>query len=407
MIVIILEIIFIILLFFSTYYIIFHIFYWFVGKKLVNREKVKKKNLPSVSIIIPAYNEEKIIGKTIRKLKKINYPKDKMEIIVVDDGSTDKTYEIAKKFESKQVRVLRKSKGGKASALNFGIKKAKNNFIVVMDADSYLEKDALINCMGYFEKNVAAVTSTVVVARKKTFFEKMQNLEYLFVASMRKAEEIPNVIGATPGAMSAYRKDVLKKLGGFDEKNLTEDIEIAWRLLSKGYKVRMCLDSKVYSFCPPDLKGWWKQRIRWTIGGFQTLSKYLKSFKNTYTTGIFLLPFSIFGYLGSFIGIGIFLILLGLNSYSFLDYLIRSYSLGLNPFARLELTFNPDIKLIFGCITFVIAMVWLGVSLKQHNQKLKFSEILCFITIYAFLAPFILIVGTYKYLKGERKWLTK
>jgi len=170
MLVIILEIIFIILLFFSTYYIIFHIFYWFVGKKLVNREKVKKRNLPSVSIIIPAYNEEKIIGKTIRKLKKINYPKDKMEIIVVDDGSTDKTYEIAKKFESKQVRVLRKSKGGKASALNFGIKKAKNNFIVVMDADSYLEKDALINCMSYFEKNVAAVTSTVVVARKKNIF---------------------------------------------------------------------------------------------------------------------------------------------------------------------------------------------------------------------------------------------
>ncbi|MEM5794178.1 MAG: glycosyltransferase family 2 protein [Candidatus Aenigmatarchaeota archaeon] len=405
---IIFEIIYIFLLFFSAYYIVFHLFYWFEGEKFAGKKKIREKNLPGVSIVVPAYNEEKIIGKTIKKLKEINYPKNKLEIIVVDDGSTDKTYEIAKKFASKRVKVFKKSRGGKASALNFGVKKSKNNFVAVIDADSFLEKDALLNCMKYFDKDVAAVTSTVLIARKKTFFERMQSLEYMFTASMRKAEEFPNVIGATPGAMSVYRKNVLEKIGYFDEENLTEDIEIAWRIIAYGYKIRMSLESKVYSFVPSNFKKWLRQRVRWTIGGFQTLFKHVKSLnKKSYGLGTFLLPFSILGYLGSFVGIGIFMVLLGLSTFDFLTFLGKSFSLGLNPFTRWELVFNPDIKFILGVITFLLAMVWLRISLKQHSYKLNFFELLCFITIYAFLAPIILIIGAYKYLKGERRWFTK
>ncbi|MCS7106304.1 MAG: glycosyltransferase, partial [Candidatus Aenigmarchaeota archaeon] len=367
--IIVFEIIFIILLFFSSYYIVFHLFYWFEAKKQDKEKKILKK-LPGISIIIPTYNEEKTIAKTLEKLKKINYPKNKLEIIVVDDGSEDKTYEIAKKFASKRVKVFKKARKGKASALNFGIKKAKYEFVAVMDADSYLEKDTLKNCIKYFEKDVAAVTCAVLAARKKTFFEKMQNMEYMLIASMRKAEEFPNVIGATPGAMSVYRKKILKKLGGFDEKNLVEDVEIAWRIVANGYRIRMSLDSKAYSFCPSNFKKWWNQRIRWTVGGFQTLFKHIKSSsKTTSGTGAFILPFSIIGYLGSFVGIGIFFVLLITNIHAFLIYTLKSFSLGLNPFARWEFVFNPDIKFIFGFLTFLLAMVWLAISLKKHNYK--------------------------------------
>jgi cellulose synthase/poly-beta-1,6-N-acetylglucosamine synthase-like glycosyltransferase len=407
----VLEILYMILLFVASYYISFHLVYWFENRdKFRQRPKpIKDKELPKISLIVPAYNEEDIIVETIEKLKKINYPKDKLEIIVVDDGSKDRTYEIAKKFESEQIKVFTKPNSGKASTLNFGIEKTKNEFVGVMDADTYMEKNALRECMKYFnEEGVAAVVSHILVSRKTTFWEKMQSIETMVIAFTRKAEEFPNVIRATPGPLAIYRKEVLVKLKGFDEKVLVEDVEIAWNILSRGYKIRMAFDAVVYSFYPSTFKKWWRTRIRWSIGGIQNLMKYFHTLgKKTYGVGGFLVPMEGIGYFSAFTAIGIFLYLLTIRIFNFFTYVSRALSFNLNPFARWELAFNPNIEIIYGLMVFLLTLCWLWVALRQHKWNFNFLNLLCFITIYSFIFPFISIIGAYKYFKGERGWLTK
>lgn len=402
------EIIYIILLFFSSFYIVLHLNLWFDHKgKMFLRKGLKV--LPAVSLIVPAYNEEEIIGKSLRKLININYPKNKLEIIVVDDGSTDKTYEIAKRFKSKRIKVFTKKNSGKASALNFGIDKAKNGFVAVMDADSFLDKDALKNCVQYFDSNdVAAVTSHILCSRKKNFWERMQNIELMIISVTRKLEEHINLIWVTPGPLSVYRKDVLKKLGGFDEKNLVEDVEIAWRILQGGYRIRMAFDAFAYSIYPYRFKRWWGQRVRWAIGGIQTLSKYKSSIGTKHhMVGSFLVPTSFIGYSSSIIGIGIFLYLVSIRTFNFLIYTFRAFALGLDPFARIGFVYYVDIKIILGFIVFFIGLSLMKISLSLHKWKVKWYEILLFLFIYPILYVFVNLHGIYKYYKGETGWLTK
>ncbi len=398
-------------MFFVTYYASFHLVYWFENRDKFKQKSnpIKDRDLSKVSLIVPAYNEEDIIEKTILKLKKINYPKNKLEILLVDDGSKDKTYEIAKKFETEQIKVLTKPNSGKASTLNFGIKKTKNEFVAVIDADSYPEKNALRNCMKYFdEKNVAVVVAHILVGRRKTFWERMQNIEQFFVSTIRKSQEFPNVIGAAPGPLSVYRKKVLVELGGFDEKNLIEDVEITYRVLRKGYEIRNAFDAIAYSFYPPTFKKWWKQRTRWVIGGMQTLFKHLDAIiKKTYGVGGFLVPVSIFGYSSTLIGIGVFLYLASIKIFNFLIYTFKSFFIGINPFTNWEIGFYPDLVTIYGAIVFSLSLFWLWVSLRQHKWKFNFFDLFCYLVVYSFFFPFINLNGVYKYIKGERGWLTK
>src|SRR3989338_111501 len=126
-----------------SYFTFFKLILWFESKGKLKSRLPKDNQLPKVSIIMPAYNEGKIIGRSLEKLMSVNYPKDKLEVLVIDDGSTDNTYEIAGTFESRNVRVIKKRNTGKASSLNFGIRHAKYGFIAVIDADSFLDKNAL------------------------------------------------------------------------------------------------------------------------------------------------------------------------------------------------------------------------------------------------------------------------
>ncbi len=405
------EILYLALLFFATYWISFHLVYWFENREKFkqNPKPLKDENLPRISLIVPAYNEEGVIAETIGKLKEVNYPRDKLEIVVIDDGSKDRTYEIAKRLESRQIKVLTKPNTGKASTLNFGIRKSKNEFIAVIDADSYMEKNALRECMKYFDEDkVAAVVSHVLVSKRKNFWEKMQSMENFINATTRKSQEFPNVIGVTPGTLSLYRKKILTELDGFDERNLVEDVEIAYRILRKGYKIRMAFDAMVYSIYPTTFRKWWGQKTRWVIGGVQTLLKHIDALgKKTYGVGWFLLPVSIAGHSSAFIGISIFLYLASIRIFNLLTYYFKSFSLGLNPFARWEMSFYPDIKLIYGFIVFMLGLLWLSLSFRQHKWKFNLFDIFRFLTVYSLLYPFISINGIYKYIKGERGWLTK
>jgi cellulose synthase/poly-beta-1,6-N-acetylglucosamine synthase-like glycosyltransferase len=406
-----LSIIYLIIIFVVLYYTSFqlNLFLKFKGKV---REKAKIGKLPKVSLIVPAYNEEKTIVRTIKNLLRLNYPKNRLEIIVVDDGSKDKTYEKAKKFEKFGVKVFTKPNGGKANALNFGLKHAKNELVGVVDCDTILEKDALIKCVNYFNNpKVACVTSRILQRRKKRILERWQDIELKIIAYTRKLAQFLNLITATPGPLSLYRKNVLIKLKGFDEKCVLEDNEIAWRLIFNGYEIKMAYDAKAYTNMPSKLKEFWRQRVRWGIGGLQIIKKYFSTFLRNHPIGTYILPSSIIGYIFSTIGIGLFFYLLLSSLIEKILYFVKTIWYGGNPFI-FSLSIQPDLFLFYGLILFSLSFFFVIYILRGY-KKTNIIDLITFIFVYLAFFPIIASYSIYKFLRLYKQlkirpiWLTK
>lgn len=265
-----------------------------------NKDKVNNpipKRMPGVTVIIPAYNEENTIIKTVQSVINLDYPKNKLNIIVVDDGSTDKTAEVVNNYLKDiktrvKIKLIRKENGGKASAVNVGIKNSKTEFIATLDADSFVDKNALKNMIGYFnDKDVMAVTPSLKVYKPKTILQKIQFTEYLFGIFLRKVFSFVNSIHVTPGPFSIYRVKFFKKHGYFDEGNITEDIEIALRIQSNNYKIENSIDGNVYTVAPRTFRPLLRQRIRWYKGLLDNLLRYKHMFSPKYgELGMFFLP---------------------------------------------------------------------------------------------------------------------
>lgn len=245
------------------------------------RRKKELKEFPKVSIIVPAYNEEKNIEDTIKSLLNLDYPKDKLEIIVVDDGSKDRTYEIAKKYESDVLRVYRKENGGKASALNYGIRRASGEFIVTLDADSIVPRDALKKMLEYFdEEDVMIVIPAIQIIKVSNFWEHLQRIEYSYSNFLRLIFDKLNSIYVAPGPFSVFRREFFEKVGYFDEKNITEDMEIAMRCQAYGYKIRYCPEVLIKTKAPDSFKSLLKQRLRWYLGFIDNFLVYRNKILN-------------------------------------------------------------------------------------------------------------------------------
>jgi poly-beta-1,6-N-acetyl-D-glucosamine synthase len=367
---------------------------------------------PSVSIIVPSYNEEGKIADTIRSLKSLKYPKGKLEIIVVDDGSTDKTSLVAKKFSG--IKVLRQQNGGKGSALNLGIKRSKGELIACVDADSRPMPDALEKSVPFFgEPGVGGVTASIFAQNKTGFIERLQWLEYVMIVFSRKLFEFIESIYVTPGPFSIFRRDVLESVGGFDEKVITEDIEIAWKLLRRGYRIRMAREARVLTTVPSYVSGWWKQRVRWNVGGIQTAFKHMDvMFKRQYgSLGRIVAPFFVSSYIISVIGLGLVAYLLGDWIYMNTSFTTRAYSIGVDPFAHYEFLFIPDIFTFFGMAVFIMSLFWVKISLDNVKETPPLGgiirrsfELLLYLTLYITVFPVNLIYSGYRYLRKDVDW---
>ena len=277
-------------IFFGLFTGIFFLLTFFENKEYIRDPKAKK--LPKVSIIVPAYNEEKTIDKTIKSLLNVNYPKNKLDIIFVDDGSTDNTLKKAKKYEKVGVRVFSKENGGKASALNLGLEKSKGELVAALDADSFVAKNSIMNMVGYFDDSeVMAVTPTLKIWKPKTLWQKIQVTEYLFGVFLRKVFSFMGSLHVTPGPLTIYRKIFFDKYGNYDEENLTEDIEVALRIQSKGYVIENSINSDVYTVGPPTFSKLIKQRRRWYRGFLDNVFNYPELFNAKHgNLGLFVLP---------------------------------------------------------------------------------------------------------------------
>lgn len=240
-----------------------------------NVDQLIKNPSEKVSIIIPAYNEEVTAVQTINSLLKTTYPN--FELIFVDDGSKDKTFEIVDAHfgNHPQVKVHRKENGGKASALNYGIARASADFIICIDADTQLKTNAVAELMRYFYSDeIAAVAGTVKVGNTNNIITKWQSIEYITAQNMdRRAFDLLNTITVVPGAIGAFRKDVVLHVGGFTIDTLAEDCDLTMRILRAGYKVKNCDTAIAFTEAPETVSMLLKQRFRWSFGVMQSFWK--------------------------------------------------------------------------------------------------------------------------------------
>ena len=256
--------------------------------------QLKDSELPKATVVIPAWNEEKNVAKTMNSILESDYPD--FEVIFVDDGSKDKTYEVAKKYENDQrVKVLTKKNGGKASALNVGIKQAKGEVIFTMDADTRVHPQSMRRMARYFTNpKIMSVTPAMIIDEKNnkmTFLRRMQSVEYYLGIFLRKVFATINAIYIAPGAFTVYRKEFFDKYGGYDEGNITEDLEMALRIQSKGFITENAPDANIWTLGPPGFKTLKKQRVRWYTGLITNFWAYKHMVSRKYgDLGLLVLP---------------------------------------------------------------------------------------------------------------------
>ncbi len=403
-----LPIIYLTYMFIAIYFLSLYFMLYFNNRKeLFSVPKLKEKH--SVSVLVAAWNEEETIENTIHAIFDIDYPI--LEVIVLNDGSTDKTGEIVEKLQKKysRLKLIDKKNTGKGDSLNQGIKEAKGKLIAVIDADSYPAKDSFKKLVGFFnDEKVGAATCVIVSRSKKKFFEKLQNVEYHVIAFTRKLLGFVDAIYVVPGPLAIYRKSALEEIGGFDPKNMTEDIEIIWHLTAAGYERKMCLSTFVTTTVPTNLKQWYSQRKRWNLGGLQCITKYSKSFLKKGMLGYFIWPFfTVQLFLGLF-GLGVFTYLVITKFLK--NYLFAKYSLGIGTALVTMNDFHITASFLnyLGIILFVVGLgftlivlsIMKTTSLKEHS----IFNIMFFSLVYISVYPFIMISSIYNFLRKNYKW---
>lgn len=232
---------------------------------------------PHVAIVIPCWNEAKTLGRTVESLLALAYPKDKLEVIVVDDGSTDDTYRKACAYaHDPRVRVFTKENGGKHSAMNYALARTDAELIGCLDADSEVAPDALHRIAAAFNRGnqVAAVTPGIHTCTPRTFVQYIQLVEYRFSIFIRYVFALLGSVFITPGPFSIFRAAVVRELGGWRYAHSTEDLEMGLRFQSEHRTISNEPRAIVHTVTPSTFLGLFRQRVRWTYGFLRNAIDY-------------------------------------------------------------------------------------------------------------------------------------
>ena len=400
-----------VLTYFGLFFAVYFLLTFFDKERPIKKKPLKLKEYPSITVCVPAHNEETTIERTIASLLNLDYPKDKLKIVVVNDGSTDKTLEVAKKF-GKQIEIIdNKTNLGKGESVNFAIKKCKTEFFGVLDADSVVDKDSLKKILAYFdEDDIVAVTPGMKIEEPGTFLQKIQYVEYIFGVFLRKVFAFLDSVHVVPGPFSIYRKWFFDKHGGFDTNNITEDTEMAMRIQMNHYRIENAIDAKVFTKGPKKFKPLLDQRLRWYVGFTRNCIKYKNLFSRRYKVlGLIILPCS-------FVSIGLMLFFFFYSLFRLIDStvdIIKNYSLigfDLGPLIRafrldsFYFYLGPIFFLsVLSMLTF-FAMLYFGNRYSEHDEK-SIIAYPFFIVFYAYFFAFWWILSfIYKIFNIKIKW---
>lgn len=393
-------------IFFLDFFIAFFFLTLFIRSKFVRNPELNYQ--PEITFVLPSYNISKVLAKSVESIKKVRYPQEKIKIIIVNDGSKDNTLEVARVLASKYsgISVLDKPNGGKASALNYGIKYVKTELLAVLDADTLLKEDILEKAIPLFDKSTMAVTARMKPLNSNGLLEKLQEVEYTFAGFYRMIMGQINSLSVAP-AFTIFRTEFFRKNGGFDTHNLTEDLEMGMRVQSKHYNIGYVASSYAITDVPDSFRKLARQRLRWGYGTLFNYSKYKKLFFNpSYgDLGVFILP-------AGFLSIMIMSLVFLAGLYTLFEWAwkkINLLALGWQP------SFNPDWSHVFIYFTelrivlFILAIL-IGLAIfflirVELNERIKFRHYFLYLTVYLWmLGLFYIISFFYFFIRRKPRW---
>lgn len=388
-----------VLLFLSLYVEVF-LLVSFIERRALPRRNVSTASgtyTPSVAIVVPCFNEEKGVAATVRSLLALDYPVDKLQVLVVDDGSTDSTLARARLLETDpRVRVFRKENGGKHSAMNLALEHMSAEFIGCLDADSVVEQSALRAIVPLFaDPRIAAVTPGIHVREPATLLQHLQAVEYTLSLFNRFMMAALGSVFITPGPFSIFRTSVVRELGGWRHGHSTEDMEMALRLQVAGHLIANAPTAIVHTTTPNTLARLFRQRVRWTYGWLRNAVDYRHLFGNSRfgNLGLLVLPFAIFSiFTGIYFFIRVSLFAL-LNMY---EKIVQfSYAGFLPPSFVFDAFYIPSsalLLLVWVSVALVFALICIGSYIGRGTHLPPVSTPL-FLIFYSFLAPLWLSVA--------------
>ena len=358
------------------------IFSIFIISRFINRKYDDFE--PKVSIVIPAYNEGDNIKGCLDSVFKSDYPKNKIEVIVVDDGSTDNTLRIVEKC--KKVRLLNQNHLAKVEALNLGVSKSMQEFILTIDADTTLKKNCIKELVKPFLNNeIGATTGNNNVKNNKSMISAFQNIEYHFSNLIRNSFSIVFKNGIWfSGSLACYRKSALKKIGYFKKDTLAEDQDIALEMKKAGYKAINMPAAFGYTIVPTKLKDLYKQRSRWWIGTLQSIFKNRSLFSRKASPSIYFLYINQFWW-SFYAFLSLPLILYQINFwlpynsqslFSMLSYIFKWFSLMGPIYVLYKIPdFGVSIYSIFGVLAGIMTTVLSVSALRIFKDKINFKNV--------------------------------
>ena len=251
---------------------------------------------PRVAVLIPAYNEETVIVRTIRSVLNSDYKN--LHVIVIDDGSRDRTAEVAARglraarSPPAACRFLPSRNGGKAAALNYGLERMNEEIYVGIDADTVIAADAISKLIPHFEDpRIGAMAGNAKVGNRVNLWTRWQALEYITSQNFeRRALDLFHVVTVVPGAIGAWRTAPVKAAGGYPLNTVAEDADLTMNLLEQGFKVDYEDRALAFTEAPIDARGLMRQRFRWSFGTLQAVWKHRAAFVRNKAMGLFALP---------------------------------------------------------------------------------------------------------------------
>ena len=360
------------------------------------KPELHPESLPTFSILVPVKNEERVVGRLLKNLYELDYPPEKKEIIIVEDGSFDKTPLICREYARHHPNcvkfIVRSTSNGKPSALNCALKHARGEIVAVFDADNVPESDVLVKAAEYFEdSSVAAVQGTpcAINANENMLTKSISHEEAIRFQAYFQGKDALGLFVPLTGTCQFIRRTVLEEVGGWDEESLSEDMEMSAKLTHRGHTVKYAPDIKCWQENPASLIEFVKQRIRWFRGCMEVALRYgklLKVFNRKCIDAEFTL-------------VTPYLLAPGL-----LGYLLALYTL------LVPVEYDPVFTVITQVLTLstTATLLLAGVALMYDTKPRKMRNLLWlpYIYVYWSLQTFIIAYALIQImLKRPRKWV--